>query len=193
MALKNREQEQTQEDLINLELYIRSLWEFLPLPLCYLNPQCFILQVNKKFTEFSSYTPAEIIGEDVGKIFLEKDKMENLKKEVENQNKTEGEEFTLLKRGGEEVLVEVNTEMTRSPDGEFLGFFLAITDISEVKNFQQNLEAKVKEKTKELEEKVKELKTFQELVVRREEKMIELKKENKKLEEKIRGFQSSKQ
>ena len=54
----------------------------------------------------------------------------------------------------------------------------------ELEELAKSLEEKVKERTKELQERVKELEKFHRLVVGRELKMIELKKEIKKLKEK---------
>jgi len=53
----------------------------------------------------------------------------------------------------------------------------------ELKELTEGLDIQVKQRTKELEEKIKELEKFQKLAVGRELKMVELKKEIKKLEE----------
>lgn len=191
MELKDREEQQTQEDLASLELYIRSLWEFLPLPVCYLNTKYFILQVNKRFAEFSGYSPAEIIGEDVEVLFSGQDEIKKMKKDIKERNKIEGRELTFCKKRGEKVSIEIHAEISEDPEGEFIGCFLALIDISETKHFQERLQEEVREKTKELKNKIKELEKFQELVVKREERMIELKNENKELKEKIKKVQDS--
>ena len=54
----------------------------------------------------------------------------------------------------------------------------------ELEELSKNLEVKVKERTKELNEKVNELERFNNLAIDRELKMIEIKKENKKLKQK---------
>jgi len=63
----------------------------------------------------------------------------------------------------------------------YMGYFFAFSDITEVKALQENLEKKVEERTKELQRRVEELEKFHKLTVGRELKMIELKKEIKKL------------
>lgn len=56
----------------------------------------------------------------------------------------------------------------------------------ELKELAENLENQVKERTRELQNKIDELEKFRKLVVGRELKMIELKKEIKKLKEEMR-------
>jgi len=57
------------------------------------------------------------------------------------------------------------------------------TRTEELEELTQSLDNQVKERTKELQEKVEQLERFQKLVVGRELKMIELKKEIKKLKD----------
>ena len=62
-----------------------------------------------------------------------------------------------------------------------IGYFAALSDIAEIKKYRESLEEQVKERTKELQEKIDELERFYHLAVGRELKMIELKEEIEKL------------
>ena len=63
----------------------------------------------------------------------------------------------------------------------------------ELKEFAESLDQQVKEKTKKLEEKIEEMERFNRLVVGRELRMVELKKEVKKLTEELEKHKSRKQ
>jgi len=75
--------------------------------------------------------------------------------------------------------------------GEFANLFTKMTsDLkksgAELKNYNKKLEMKVREKTKNLKEKNQNLEKFNNLTVKRELKMIELKKRNKELEKMLK-------
>lgn len=61
----------------------------------------------------------------------------------------------------------------------------------ELKDLNENLDEQIRERTKELEKKVQELQKFREIAVGRELKMVELKKEIKKLKEKSKSQKPS--
>ena len=60
------------EDLQDLENVLKTLTEFLPIPICYVNPLNNILDINRSFEEFSKFSSYEIIGEDINLLIKEK-------------------------------------------------------------------------------------------------------------------------
>lgn len=65
--------------------------------------------------------------------------------------------------------------------------------IEELEEAKLGLEEKVKQRTEELEKRVKELERFRKLTTGRELKMVELKKENKRLKQELRNILKEKE
>ena len=96
--------------------------------------------------------------------------------------------MTLILKGGKEIPVSVSSSIRKDKEGNFIGYFVGITDISELKKFQKGLEEKIKERTKELQKRINELERFHRLTVGRELKMVGLKEEIKKLKEELEKY-----
>jgi len=178
-----------EQDLRELETYIQDFWKFLPLPICYVNPVHNILDVDNSLVEFSGYKSIELIGEDV-KILFNDPQIEELKKEIFHKDSISFDKMAFLTKDKKEIPTKVIAMARKSEQGEVIGYFLAIIDISESLNFQKKLEEEVKRKTKELQEKIEELEAFHKIAVGRELKMIELKEENQKLKEELKKYKS---
>lgn len=172
ISLIEKDYKGIKEDIEDLQKYVEEFSLFLPLAVCTINPLGFILGVNKAFQDLTGYGEIEIIGEDASLLFLEKKEVEDLKKKIP---KTEGriaEEMTLLTKNKKKIPVSVFASSRKDNQGNFLGYFLAISDISEIKKFQEKLEKKVKERTKALELRTKELKQSKEEVEEEKNKTL---------------------
>lgn len=84
----------------------------------------------------------------------------------------EGQELNLLAQK-KKVPVSIYLASRKDREGDIIGYFVGIFDITGFKKLQQTLEEKVKERTKELQERVEELERFHRLVVGRELRMID--------------------
>lgn len=175
----------TQEDLEDLVMYVEELTTFLPLAICSVNPIGVITKVNKALEDLTSYASLEIVGEPLSPLFLEKNRLETLLNEVVRKELMRGKELTLLSKTGKKIPVSVSASIRKDRDGRFIGYFMGITDITEIREFQEKLEEKVQERTKELQTKVEELEKFHQLTVGRELKMIELKRALDEAQEEI--------
>jgi len=151
------------EDLKRLESHTEELWHFLPIPVCLANPAFNIVNASKALEEASGYKSLEIIGENL-KDFL-KD-FEKIKKELAVKEIISGKEAILLSKGKKEIPVSLSAKVRKDEKGDITGYFFAFIDLSQIK-----------EKERELKEKVKELEVFNKLAIGRELKMVELKKE----------------
>ena len=179
------ELQRTKEDLNDLERYVNEFSSFLPLAVCALNPLKFIIDVNQAFQNLTYYESIKIIGAPLADIFLEKKELEKLLEKAQKEEKYLTKELTLISKKKKEIPVSVSISIRKDTEGNFIGYFVALFDITEIKKFREELDEKVKERTKELQEKINELEKFHELTVGRELKMIELKKEIERLEREL--------
>ena len=193
MGIKNqkllkKEIESLKEDLDGLERYIEDFSSFLPLPICIINFLGFIADANKAFESLMGLGRLEIIGKDLKDFFSEKSKFEKMLEEIEKQKIIQDKEFVVITKTKEQIPVRVSCAGRREEGGTYVGSFVAIVNIRELKDYQRNLEEQVKERTKKLEEKIEELERINRLTVGRELKMIELKKEIERLKEELEKY-----
>ena len=187
-SLKKKLQ-RAKEDLEDLELYIRGFSAFLPLAVCTISPLGVIININKAAENLIGYLSFEIMGGFTTSIFLEKDEVRRIEKEIEKNEFIHSKELTLVTKKRKKIPVRVFISRRIDKKKDYMGYFLAFSDITEVKVLQENLEKKVKERTKELQERVEELERFYKLTVGRELKMMELKKETRRLKKEIKSNQ----
>ena len=186
---KNNQQneilEALEQDLRELESYIQDFWRFLPLPICYVNPVHNILDIDDCLANFSGYTSTEIVGEDIKTLFRDS-KIEEIKKKILKEETVSFKKVNFLTKNKKEIPVSVSAMARKSDEGEVIGYFLSVIDITESINFQKKLQEEVDKKTRELKEKIEELESFHKIAVGRELKMIELKEEIHRLKKRNR-------
>ena len=195
MAQKKRlksekESKQTMEDLEDLVSYIQDFNFFLPIAVCSISPNRNIIDINRAFEELTDYKPLEIIGKSVKTLFLEEDKIDKIINESIKKKTVRSRELTLISKDKKKILVDISVSVREDKKGNSIGYFVSITDITEIKKFQESLEEQVKERTKELQDKIRELEKFQKITVGRELKMIELKKEIERLKNELENQKS---
>ena len=195
MAQKKRlksekESKQTMEDLEDLVSYVQNFNFFLPIAVCSISPNRNIIDINRAFEELTDYKPLEIIGKSVKTLFLEEDKIDKIINESIKKKTVRSRELTLISKDKKKILVDISVSVREDKKGNSIGYFASITDIAEIKKFQESLEEQVKERTKELQDKIRELEKFQKITVGRELKMIELKKEIERLKNELENQKS---
>jgi PAS domain S-box-containing protein len=168
------------EEFSSLERYAKELFSFLPLPVCVMSALEIILEVNPAFERVTGYKIEEAIGKPITKIF-NKTEIESVLEEAKKRETIYAREIELITKDKVKIPVSLSVSLRKGERGEIIGFFLCFFDLREIKSTQ-----------KRLEEKIKELEKFQKVAVRRELRMIELKKEIKKLKEKIKNFKGYK-
>jgi len=173
--------QQLSEDLEDLESYTKDLWQFLPLPTCYINPFHVILDANLAAEEFLGWSLSELVGERIEKLFVVKNQVQEIYKKVLKTEEIVNQEGKVLTKKNQEKIVNISASARRRNKNYMIGYYLAFTDISELKKFQVELERKVEERTKELKKRVEELEKFHKFAVGRELKMQELKGEIERL------------
>ena len=186
--MKESEVKKYQDELNELIDYINDFLNFLPIPVCDLSSTFYIIQVNKAFEKLTGFDALEITGESVERLFSEKEKIKNIILLLQKNRELQNQELTLIKKNGEEIIVNTFWGTRIKKEGEISGFFLAFIDITPLKKIQQEMEEKIRISTQDLKEKVKELEKFHEIAIGRELKMIELKEENKRLKEELENL-----
>lgn len=183
---RQKEMKELKEDLGNLERYIEELSEFLPLPFCAVNPLSIIIDANKALKALAVYEEQQLIGEEIEVLFKDKSQ---IRKAFNNALKGElvrNKEMTLITEEEKEIPVNVSTAARKDGEGNVIGVFVTMFDISEIKQFQENLEKKVEERTKELKEAKEKLEESEKILkVRVRARTRELRELNESLEEKV--------
>ena len=150
------------------ENYFDEFLSFLPLAVCFVDSEGYILKVNEQMEKILGYKSHELIDDNLEKLFGE-DADEVLLKEVKDKEmKVQGKD--------EEIPVIVFSEKRVSGEGPSV--FIAISDLTRAKKIE-----------KEMEEKVKELERFNRLATGRELRMVELKRDKKKLKKRIKKLE----
>lgn len=173
------------DELEELEMYIEDLTTFLPLPFCTVNPSGIILNVNKAFCNMTGYDELEIIGQDIPALFDNENEARSFEKEIFAQGLIKGKEMNLKIKNGQKIIINISGALRKDKEGNPVGYFLAFSDISELKKLQKELEKKVEERTGQLKGKIDELERFNSLAVGRELRMIELKQKIDKLKNQV--------
>jgi len=186
--MKESEVKKYQDELNELIDYINDFLNFLPIPVCDLSSTFYIIQVNKAFEKLTGFDALDITGESVERLFSEKEKIKNIILLLQKNRELQNQELTLIKKNGEEIIVNTFWGTRIKKEGEISGFFLAFIDITPLKKIQQEMEEKIRISTQDLKEKVKELEKFHEIAIGRELKMIELKEEIKRLKEELENL-----
>ncbi|MBI5699469.1 PAS domain-containing protein [Candidatus Saganbacteria bacterium] len=149
-------------ELFELENYIKDIWRFLPVPILYLNPLGMIIDAGEMASALFNLPKEEIIGTRLRNYFDSPEAIVSQEQESEKAGMALSRE-AVLKRGAP---VSISILARKDEAGELIGFFVSLTDLTDIKTFQRHLE-----------EKNKQLETFNAVAVGREIKMIALEKE----------------
>lgn len=151
-----------ESELFELENYIKDIWRFLPVPVLYINPLGIIMDAGEMSTGLFDLPKEDLIGTRLREYFVNPEEIVGPEREAEKLGIVLNREAT-LKRG---IPVSLSVLARKDESGDLIGFFIALTDLTEIKTFQRHLE-----------EKNKQLETFNAVAVGRELKMIDLEKE----------------
>jgi len=170
--ISKKELQSLKEDFIDLKLYVEELHKILPVPFCVSSNEKIINDANKALIDLSGYKTLELIGQPVEKLFYPQKEIEKLMERIQKVKLIKDEEITLITKQKKKIFVSISISARKDIKGNIIGYFITVTDVSKIKEYQ-----------KKLEEKIEELERFSRLAVGRELQMIELKKEIKRLKE----------
>jgi len=149
------------DDKKNIEELLKMTTEdsaFLPLAVCTVNPLAVILFVNSAFQKLTGYKEIEIIGGKLENLFFNKKDFNNLiASKILEKETSIVRKMTLLTKDKKKIPVSMAISIRRDEMNNFSGYFIALSDITEFENLKQELEKKVKKRTKDLEERTQEI------------------------------------
>jgi PAS domain S-box-containing protein len=173
---ENKTEIQTKEEILELENYIRAFWQFLPLPICYVNPLNIVLDASWDFERFSGYKATEIVGENLEKLFDSTKEIKEIEQEILEKGRILGRETTFLNKEKRKIPIILSAMVRKDKVDDSIGYFLSIMDITTIKQVEN-----------ELKKKIDELERYKNVTVGRELRLIEIKKELKELRTKLEG------
>ncbi len=159
MTDKNKEKNKISKD------YFNDFLSFLPVAICFVNSEGYILNVNEKAEKILDYKKHELIDSEMNKIFKKKDVESILSRDIR------AEEIEVKSKEGEKPVSLFSGKRVGDDKSHI---FVALSDLSRAKKIE-----------KEVEEKVKELERFNRLATGRELRMVELKRDKKKLKQEV--------
>jgi PAS domain S-box-containing protein len=147
-----KELEEAREDIEDLVRYIDDLNFFLPIAVGNISAAGKIIDANRAFEKLTDYKLPEITGKDLKDVFAEKKEIEKIEDDLKKKKAVRSRELTLISKDGRKILVDFSASLREDKEGKACGYFVSMTDISELKKLQENLEEKVAERTKDLEQ-----------------------------------------
>ncbi len=174
-------------ELEDLRRYIEDFTSFLPLAFCMVNPLDYVLDSNDAFQEISGYEKMEVVGKNINFLFKNRGKLESFIARVASKKSVVEEEMTLVTKEKKEIPVKVSALSRRDEKEAFSGYFITVSDITETKRFEEDLERKIKERTEELEkakERLEESEKVLEIKIAARTRALE--ELNEQLEEKVK-------
>ena len=155
-----------EQEVFELENYINDMWEFIPIPIAYINPLGVIMDADIAIANLLKMSKDDIIGTSLSDYFFDKGEAKNLEKEVFENGIVKDREALVRDSQGAEITANICSKARKDSEGNIIGYFLSMIDTSQVIKIQSQLE-----------EKLAELKEFHDLAVGRELRMIDLEKE----------------
>lgn len=192
------DKKKAEEEIKANETRFRLLYEDAPLGYQSLDKDGRVIELNKTWLEMLGYSKDKVIGKPFSD-FITRSYKETFKKgflAFKNRGWLKNSEYEMIRKDGTHILVSIDGRVAYDEKGQFLKTHCIIHDIAKrkeaeakVKKYAEELEDMVRKRTRELDEtnqklreRIDELERFHNLVVGRELKMIELKKEIKRLE-----------
>jgi len=143
--------QQIKEDLENLERYIEEFSQFLPLPVYTINPTGIIVDTNKSANDLTGYDEDTIIGKEIEFLFDNKQLIKKYFEQALENKIIKNREVILVSYNKKRISVNISISTRKDDKNNIIGCFLAISDITAIKEFQESLEKKVEARTNDLE------------------------------------------
>ncbi|TET18244.1 MAG: PAS domain S-box protein, partial [Candidatus Cloacimonadota bacterium] len=117
-------------DLVELEDYINDIWRFLPVPVAYVSPLGVILDTDCRLEELLQCVKDEMVGNLLSGFFPEKNDFAQIQKHTLENGLVQNTECMMRTRKGVEIPVIISTLLRKDENGETVGYFISMHDIS---------------------------------------------------------------
>jgi PAS domain S-box-containing protein/putative nucleotidyltransferase with HDIG domain len=128
-----------EKDLFALEDYINDVWQFLPIPVAYLNPLGVILDISHSLEKLLGFKKEELVGGTLINIFTERETLRRIQDLTLQKSGVNNHECVIRNKAGERIPVNVSTLIRKDESGDVIGYFVALVDISQRVSAQQAL------------------------------------------------------
>ena len=129
-----------EQALVEFEQYIKDIWSFLPTPITYLSPLGVILDLDKTLEEMLHCTKEEVVGKFLADFAVERERIEELQELTLKEGFVRNYVCTIKSNNERVIPVSISTLIRRSYEGEIIGYFAALTDITESKEAAEFLQ-----------------------------------------------------
>ena len=146
------ELEVAKEKLKKTSLYWKSLFSFVPLAISTISPEGIILDANKKFEELTGFNKEEVVGKPIISFFKEKENIKSLLEIATYKGSVSKEELIIHTKDNRKLIVNISFLARRDESDNLIDFFVAWIDITRFKALQSEMETKIQERTKVLED-----------------------------------------
>jgi len=157
-----QELDRIKDDLEDIETYLNELNSFLPLAVCSVSPVGVVINVNNAFERITGHSAHESTGKRIEEFFENQDAIKEFlaKLDVHTELAKETHAILLSKNFGRRF-VTFTASVRLDREGSLVGYFVGITDITELKDLQERLEERVATQTRDLLDRAAELERSQ--------------------------------
>jgi len=124
---------------LNPAMAAENIIAAMPDPLILAGADGGIVRVNEAFVEGTGYTQEEVLGKQLGEMFLDRDSAERIFAEFGQTNEIKGYETVFVNKSGEKRDVLMSVSVVRDKNSEELGFACVVHDITESKKMAAKL------------------------------------------------------
>ena len=134
---------------------LRQFIETANAPIFGIDSEGLVNEWNQTSEKITGFTKQEVLGKDLVETYITEDYRDAVKQVLDNALKgkeTANYEFPLFTKDGRRLMVLLNSTTRRNVLGEITGVLGVGQDITTIHDYKENLESKVRYRTKELEE-----------------------------------------
>jgi PAS domain S-box-containing protein len=127
----------------DLENYIRDLNTFLPIPLCSVDLEIKIIDINSSLSSITGYSNDEIVGNKINMLFKNDEDLKGIISETKNKGYIKYHETSLITKDNSEIPIAVTTGSRKDTQSKTIGYFVAFINTSEFKKKEESLQEKI--------------------------------------------------
>jgi PAS domain S-box-containing protein len=127
------------KEIRELEKYIEDIWQFLPIPVCYINSNNIIVAASASFTKFSGYESEEAVGIEIETLFTNQQQIKEIEKEILKTDSVSNRVTIFITKEKNEVPVLLSATARKDEEDNIFGYFMSMLDITKRRQYEQAL------------------------------------------------------